>query len=99
MFIIIPQLEIYFICVVPIRVDGDGRVETGALYVMQDARIERVFLRQGVRSNEGIYLLRETDYAVLRRLVQVARLGIILADFHEMHLVIIAAWSKEDEER
>ena len=91
------QLKFYFRLSFPIRVDGDGRVETGSLYVMQDASIERVFLRQRVRSNEGIYLLRETDYAVLRRLVQVARLGIILANLHEMHL-IIAARCKEDEE-
>ena len=99
MFIIIPQLEIYFICVVPIGVEGKARIETGGLDIMQDASIERVFLRQRVRSNEGIYLLRETDYTVLRRLVQMARLGIVLADFHEMHLVIIAARSEEDEER
>ena len=90
-FIIIPQLEIYFICVVPIGVEGKARIETGALYIMQDARVERVFLRLGVRSNEGIYLLRETDYAVLCRLVQMARLGIVFAYLHEMHLIIIAA--------
>ena len=99
MFIFNYQLEIYFICVVPIGVEGKARIETGSLDIMQDARVERVFLRLGVRSNEGIYLLRETDYAVLRRLVQMARLGIVLANLHEMHLIIIAARSKEDEER
>ena len=99
MFIFNYQLEIYFICVVPIGVEGKARIETGGLDIMQDASIERVFLRQRVRSNEGIYLLRETDYTVLRRLVQMARLGIVLANFHEMYLIIIAARSEEDEER
>jgi len=91
------QLKLYFRFSVPIGVQVDGRAETGGLYVMQDAGIERVFCGQRIGSNEGSHLLRETDYAVLRRLVQVARLGIILADLHEMHL-IIAARCKEDEE-
>ena len=91
------SLECHIILPVPIGVEVDGRAEAGGLYVMQDAGIERVFCGQRIGSNEGSHLLRETDYAVLRRLVQVARLGIILADLHEMHL-IIAARSKEDEE-
>lgn len=58
---------------------------------MQDARIERVLFGKGIASDEVRHFLREAHDAVLSRLVQVARFGIELADFHEMHVVVLAA--------
>ena len=70
--------------------------ETGRADVMQDARIEGVFFGKGVAGYEVFHFLRKTHDAVLRHLVQVARLGIKLADFHEVHVIVLAA-EKRDE--
>ena len=63
---------------------------------MQNARIERVFFGERIASDEVRHFLREAHDAVLSRLVQVAGFGIELADFNEMHIIILAA-EKSDE--
>ena len=73
-----------------------GNHEAGCLDVMKDARIERVFFGSRIASDEVRHFLREAHDAVLSRLVQVAGFGIVFADFHEMHVVVLAA-EKSDE--
>ena len=66
---------------------------------MQDARIERVFFGKGIARDERLYFSGKTFYAVLRRNVQMARLGVIFADFHKMHVIVFAGGKSDEKQK
>ena len=64
---------------------------------MQDARVKRVFFGKGIARDERLDFSGKTIYAVLRRNVQMARLGVVFAYFHKMHVIVFAGEKSADE--